>query len=252
MKKLTFILLIFFCLNVSGQHTFTYTEIKASINHVDEFIEKLIVDKNFVLFQKYTTSRYVDCIKFVSKDYKSYTDEIGMQRVSGSIWVNIYRKTLTYEIENAEVSKMIEINFAKASNYKYLIGKIKQYCKKIKFSYNDSLKTYVSYYEHPDSVAFVFYKGSLVDGETTGNHVIQILPVKTSHVTKFDKTQYQKKILYLLNDERYKKLDEEGKKEKLNMFFNKTTIPYLKKQGVENIESYRDRFLNKYLQEKKK
>ncbi|MBA7556791.1 hypothetical protein ES705_49510 [subsurface metagenome] len=102
------------------------------------------------------------------KDYNEYTDEVGIPRMLANIWVKIFKDT--FKKENGELKIRIEIEFAKAPNYKYLVDKIKQYCKKTNFSYNDTLKTYVSYYEHSDGTAFIFYEGSFrVD---TGNFII--------------------------------------------------------------------------------
>lgn len=70
--------------------------------------------------------------------------------------------------------------------------------------------------------------------------------------SKIDSTLYHRKILYFRDDERYKRLDEEGQREKLNMFFDKYTVPYLEQQGINDPERQRERFLNKYLQPKKK
>ena len=59
---------MFFCLNVSGQYPFTYTEIKESVYNVDGFIEKLIMDKDFDCVEKYKNSNAVYHASF-AKDY---------------------------------------------------------------------------------------------------------------------------------------------------------------------------------------
>jgi len=64
--------------------------------------------------------------------------------------------------------------------------------------------------------------------------------------------QYERAVYNFLGDERYLRLDDEGRKEKLSMFFDKYTTPFLKRQGVEDFEPYRDQFIDKHYQAKKK
>ncbi|MBA7519815.1 hypothetical protein ES705_11903 [subsurface metagenome] len=191
MKTLTFILLMFVYLNVFGQYTFTYTEIKESVLNVDVFIEKLIEDKEFRVIEK------------DGDDYMIFAKNYNKDKESASIWVEIEKKIDIYEtvlrLMYRRIDYMIDsttgdtiwtnptpkkkkgdlfkstkirvmIQFSDNANYKYLVGKIKQYCKKLKFEYDDNAQAYINYYEHSDGIQFVFHKSG--DLESLSNYII--------------------------------------------------------------------------------
>lgn len=68
----------------------------------------------------------------------------------------------------------------------------------------------------------------------------------------YDPQEYDRLVSGFVNDDRYLRLDDQGKKEKLFEFFDQYTVPYLKEQGAEDPEKYRQQFVDKYFFQKKK
>lgn len=64
---------------------------------------------------------------------------------------------------------------------------------------------------------------------------------------KISKNLYDKYVNDYLNHDDFLRANDEGRKDQLNNFFNEITSGYLSNQGVEDPESYREQFVEKYL-----
>jgi len=133
---------MFFCLNVSGQYPFTYTEIKESVYNIDGFIEKLIMDKDFNCVEKYKKLDDTDCTLF----FKDYKKDTGM----ANVWVTIK----SFSLPDVIIEENTSIQFSYEQYYNYLVAEIKKDCEKSDFIqtyiHNDNLKKYMNYYKYSD------------------------------------------------------------------------------------------------------
>jgi len=155
MKKLLLLLFMFACLNVSGQYTFTYTELKEGVRDAKRFIEKLIEDKDFVVVDSRINLPINLPFGDIKEDqYVTFANGYDPLKKTAHTWVYLYMFTTSSKKEPVK----LRILFYNEWDYKYLTAKIKQYCKKEGLRFDFREQSYLSYYQHNDGTRFEFYK----------------------------------------------------------------------------------------------